>query len=78
MHDKLNSLSLAAADSGCWSVCVCDLYLSLNVSCESDSNMMFPTRNGGTHTQSATSTWLFAAAIGCSQSFPYPQHRQCQ
>lgn len=57
-------------------VCACDLYLSLNVSCESDSNMMFPTHNGGTHTQSATSTWLFAEAIGCSQSFPYPQHRQ--
>lgn len=57
-------------------VCVCDLYLSLNVSCESDSNMMFPTHNGGTHTQWATSTWLFGEAIGCSQSFLYPQHRQ--
>lgn len=42
MHDKLKSLSVGAR------VCaIHDSYLSLNVSCESDSNMMFPTHNGG-------------------------------
>lgn len=69
-------LWLTVGAGECMCVSVRDLYLSLNVSCESDSNMMFPTHNGGTHTQTATSTRLFAEAIGCSQSFPYPQHRQ--
>ena len=55
------------------------IYTFVYVSCESDSNIMFPSHRGGTHTHtaaSATVTWLFAAAIGCSQSFLYPQHRQ--